>query len=63
MRKLLKRIRRCQHCGTKTHQRFWENGSCPVCELSLGYSLSDHGGLVAREIKEYKKALLVAQKR
>lgn len=55
--KCLKRIRRCQNCGAKTHQRFWKKEQCPICDSGIGYNLSTHGGIKVKEkqIKEKKK--------
>lgn len=63
MQKVPKRIRRCCYCGNKTHQKFWEDGVCPVCGSGKGYSESTHGGLIEREIKKQRETLSTIQKR
>lgn len=50
----LKRIRRCRNCQAKTHQRFWREERCPICNSGIGYSFSIHGGLTEKEINEMK---------
>ena len=62
MQKVPKRIRRCRHCGNKTHHKFWKDEVCPICGFGKGYSESTHGGLIEREIKE-QKTLSTIQKR
>lgn len=51
-------IWRCRGCGAKTHRKLWKDGkTCPVCEQSVGYATSTHGGLNDRQIQSMRSAL------
>lgn len=59
-------IRRCSNCNYKTHRRLWhiveKEERCPVCDLDIGYSESDHGGLNKRQIEEAKRKLVATER-
>jgi len=50
-----KRFRRCLNCGAKSHQHYWQEEKCPVCEIVAPFMESSHGGLSQSEI--YKARL------
>lgn len=56
-------IRRCLNCNHKTHHRYWESDSCPICGMGVGFLLSLHGGLTKREINEKRKQWQRREKR
>jgi len=31
MQNVPQRIRRCSHCGNKTHRMLWKDEACPIC--------------------------------
>jgi len=63
MQNVPQRIRRCSHCGNKTHRMLWKDEACPICGSGKGYAESAHGGLIEREIEEQRKFLSTIQKR
>jgi len=51
-------IYRCKGCGEKTHRMWWgEENICPICEKSVGFGVSEHGGLSMAEIEQKRGEL------